>query len=83
VTNKRYVGIPTPDMYKRIFEDNPEGRAIFEYLAGKYQARSHTIGGIDAILKTFDNNGAAKVIAFIDRQLDRANGATIDEPQDD
>ena len=83
MTIKRYVGIPTPDMYKRVFEDNHEGRAIFEYLAQMFQAKSVTKGGIDAILQTFDNNGSAKVIAFIDRQLDRANGATIDEPQDD
>ncbi len=71
------------DDYKLIFEDHRVGAAIFEDLYRRFasNAKVHTDGGIDAVLKTYRASAHREVIEFIARQINRANGVT--DPNED
>lgn len=77
----------TPEHYRQIFEVDARGRAILADLAHRFMQPCVSEGGIDAILKTYERGGMAKVIAFIDQQIDLANGgaersSVIDIPEE-
>lgn len=64
----------TPEHYRQIFEQDARGRAILADLARRFILPSVTVGGIDAVLQTAERGGMAKVLTFIDQQIDNANG---------
>ncbi len=78
--SRDYEDIPTPDMFKRVFEDSKEGAAILEYLIRRFCRPAVTKGGIDAILQTFSNDGARQVPEYIVAKINQANGVNQDEP---
>lgn len=65
---------PTALDYKQIFEDNKVGAAIFEDLINRFARAQVSTGGIDAILRTYENGGMRKVLDHITVQINRANG---------
>lgn len=72
---------PTAADYKAIFEDHRTGARILEDLIKRFARPAVTEGGIDAVLKTFNNAGQRKVIDFIAARINQANGVDDDEPQ--
>lgn len=64
----------TPATYKAIFEDDARGAAILEDLVARFNRGSVSSGGIDAVLKTFEHGGQKKVLDYIMRRIDQANG---------
>lgn len=74
---------PTPEMYLRVFEDNPAGAAILQHLISRFSRPAVTKGGIDAVLQTYYNNGASQVLTFITMKIEQANGVQHDDPEGD
>lgn len=70
--------VATPEDYRQIFEHDRRGQAILAQLAHRFSQASVTSGGIDAILQTFENGGANKVLRFIDQQIDLASNGGED-----
>lgn len=64
----------TPELYRQIFEVDARGAAILEHLTTIFSKAAVTDGGIDAILKTYNNMGSTKVVQFIVGQINVANG---------
>ena len=62
------------DMFKRVFEDHHEGRACLDILVQIFARNAVTTGGIDAILKTYQQDGSRKVLDYILNQINIANG---------
>mgnify|MGYP001593021033 CR=1 FL=1 len=77
--------VPTPEMYRELFETNRNGAAILEQLLTMFSKGAVTAGGIDAVLKTFKNSGNQEVVQFIVGQINIANGEaplSAEIPQD-
>lgn len=70
-----------PEAYARVFDMTPEGKAVLEELVRIFARPAKLTGGIDAILATYHNDGARRVVEFIASQINRANG--VEEPNDD
>lgn len=68
---------PTPADYKLIFEDHRIGAAILEQMIRVFARPPVTTGGIDAVLQTYDRNGARRVLEYITAQVNRANGVDV------
>jgi hypothetical protein len=68
-------------LYLDIFETDPRGAAIFEDLYRHFasNAKVHTEGGIDAVLKTYRAAAHREVIEYIVRQTNLARH--VDETQ--
>ena len=49
-----------PDTYKRLFENSADGTAVLEDLVTRFSRAQVSKGGIDAILKTYENGGAGR-----------------------
>lgn len=64
----------TPEMYARVFENHAEGVLILEDLTRRFARPAVTTGGIDAILQTYDRNGARRVVEFIVGRINQAHG---------
>lgn len=62
------------DMFKRVFEDHHEGRMCLEILIQRFARNAVTVGGIDAVLKTYQQDGSRKVLDHIMNQINIANG---------
>lgn len=62
------------DMFKRVFEDHHEGRMCLELLIRRFARNAVTVGGIDAVLKTYQQDGSRKVLDHIMNQINIANG---------
>lgn len=62
------------DMFKRVFEDHHEGRMCLELLIQRFARNAVTTGGIDAVLKTYQQDGSRKVLDHIMNQINIANG---------
>lgn len=62
------------DMFKRVFEDHHEGRMCLELLIKRFARNAVTVGGIDAVLKTYQQDGSRKVLDHIINQINIANG---------
>lgn len=63
-------------LYHDIFEVDARGVVIFEDLYRRFasKARVHTNGGIDAVLKTYQDAAHREVIEYIVTRCNRANG---------
>lgn len=64
------------DLYKQIFEDDRRGAAILEELVARFSRPAVTKGGIDAITETYFRAGQRSVFEFIVSQINRANGVS-------
>jgi len=62
--------------YRDIFETDKRGAEIFEDLYRRFasKAKVHTAGGIDAVLKTYQDAAHREVIEYIVTRVNRANG---------
>lgn len=72
-----------PAAYARLFEADPEGAAILEELVVLFARPAVLEGGIDAVLKTYDRNGARRVLDFITNRINLANGVQSHDDNDD
>ncbi|BBP82449.1 hypothetical protein PHLH8_20910 [Pseudomonas sp. Pc102] len=70
------------ELFKRVFEDHHEGRIALEILINRFARNAVTVGGIDAILKTYIQAGNREVLDHILLRIDRANGAHVTEEED-
>ncbi len=77
-------------LYRDIFDVDKRGLEIFEDLYSRFagNARVHTTGGIDAVLKTYRDAAHREVIEYIVTRCNRANGVNDSpnppgEPDDD
>lgn len=63
-------------LYRDIFEVDVRGAAIFEDLYRRFasKAKVHTAGGIDAVLKTYQDAAHREVIEYIVTMVNRGNG---------
>lgn len=63
-------------IYRDIFEVDNRGIAIFEDLYRRFasKAKVHTSGGIDAVLKTYQDAAHREVIEYIVTMVNRGNG---------
>ena len=68
----------TDAMFKRVFEDHHEGRIVLDLLIQRFARNACTIGGIDAILKTYQQSGHREVLDHIVLRINRANGVQED-----
>ena len=68
-------------MFKRVFEEHHEGRLALEILINRFARNAVTVGGIDAILKTYMQAGNREVLDHILLRINRANG--VQEPEED
>jgi len=76
------TGKPTPQDYALVFADHKVGAAILEDLVSRFARGAVTTGGIDAILRTYQNDGRRQVIDFIVSQVNRAHNVSIDGEYD-
>lgn len=70
-------------MFKRVFEDHHEGRLVLDILVNRFARNACTIGGIDAILKTYQQSGHREVLDHIVLRINRANGVQVDANDND
>lgn len=63
-----------PQVYARLFEDDPGGAAILEELTRVFAKNAVTDGGIDAVLKTYQRDGARRVLEFIMTKCNATRG---------
>ncbi len=63
-------------LYRDIFDVDVRGQAIFEDLYRRFASRAkvHTAGGIDAVLKTYQDAAHREVIEYIVTMVNRGNG---------
>jgi hypothetical protein len=63
-------------LFRDIFEVDRRGIEIFEILYRRFasKAKVHTAGGIDAVLKTYQDAAHREVIEFIVAACNRAGG---------
>jgi len=63
-------------LYRDIFETDKRGVVIFEDLYRRFasKAKVHTNGGIDAVLKTYQDAAHREVIEYIVTRVNRARG---------
>lgn len=70
-------------LYRDIFESDRRGARILEDLHARFgRVQVHTVGGIDAVLKTFKSGAEAAVIGYIFQQINRANNAPDPDPEE-
>jgi len=69
-------------LFRDIFETDKRGALIFEDLYRRFasKARVHTAGGIDAVLKTYQDAAHREVIEYIVTRVNRANGVNDSQP---
>lgn len=78
----QYTSEQMDDMFKRVFEQHAEGRIVLDALIQRFARNAVTVGGIDAILKTYQQSGHREVLDHILLRIDRANGAQ-DQPEEE
>lgn len=71
--------IATPQDYADIFEDHRTGQKIYEDLIARFGMVRGQATGIDRVLNTFEYQGQRKVIEFITRRINQANGVDNDD----
>ncbi|WPE28066.1 hypothetical protein PshuTeo1_38010 [Pseudomonas hunanensis] len=77
-----YTSEQLDDMFKRVFEQHAEGRIVLEALISRFARNAVTVGGIDAILTTYQQSGARMVLDHIVLRINRANGVQ-DQPNEE
>lgn len=65
-------------MFQRVFEGHHEGRQVLELLIQRFARNACTVGGIDAVLKTYMQAGNREVLDHILLRINRANGVQED-----
>ncbi|WP_433886943.1 hypothetical protein [Pseudomonas vranovensis] len=70
------------DMFKRVFEDHHEGRICLDLLVQRFSKNAVTMGGIDAVLRTYLQAGHREVLDHILLRINRANGVQ-DQPEEE
>lgn len=70
------------DMFKRVFEQHAEGVLVLEHLIQRFSRNAVTVGGIDAVLKTYLQAGHREVLDHILLRINRANGVQ-DQPEEE
>lgn len=78
MTNDR----PTAQDYKDLFEVDKRGQRILDDLIRRFIRPPVSVGGIDAVLQTYDRAGQRKPLDFIMQQINRANGAPDDNQEE-
>lgn len=73
---------PTPELYRQLFEDDKRGAAILDQLERLF-SKPAELHGENAALVTYHRMGARSVIEHILNQINRANGAHVQEGEDD
>lgn len=63
-----------PGIYARVFDELRDGQAILEELTLRFARGAKLNGGIDAVLQTYHNAGAASVVQFIIARINQARG---------
>ena len=61
-------------MFKRVFEQHAEGVIVLEHLIQRFSKNAVTVGGIDAVLRTYLQAGHREVLDHILLRINRANG---------
>lgn len=71
-------------LFHDIFEVDRRGAEVFEVLYRKFAAHAkvHTDGGIDAVLKTYQDSAHREVIEYIVTRCNRARGVPDAQPED-
>lgn len=67
------------EVYVRVFVNNPEGAQVLAEMERLFVRSVVTEGGIDAVLKTYHQQGKRDVIEWIAARINRANGAITQE----
>lgn len=70
------------DIFKRVFEGHAEGAIVLESLIQRFSKNAVTVGGIDAVLKTYLQAGQREVLDHILLRINRANGVQ-DQPEEE
>lgn len=72
-------------MFKRVFEQHAEGVMVLELLIQRFSKNAVTVGGIDAVLKTYLQAGHREVLDHILNRINRANGVedANDNPEEE
>lgn len=73
---------PTPQDYADLFEVDKRGQRILDDLIRRFIRPPVSVGGIDAVLQTYDRAGQRKPLDFIMQQINRANGAPDDNQEE-
>lgn len=73
---------PTPQDYADLFEVDKRGARILDDLIRRFIRPPVSVGGIDAVLQTYDRAGQRKPLDFIMQQINRANGAPDDNQEE-
>ena len=68
-------------MFKRVFEQHAEGVIVLEHLIQRFSKNAVTVGGIDAVLRTYLQAGHREVLDHILLRINRANGVQ-DQPEE-
>lgn len=79
----QYTPEQLDDMFKRVFEQHAEGRIVLDALIGRFARNAVTVGGIDAILTTYQQSGARMVLDHILLRINRANGVRDPNTQEE
>lgn len=61
-------------MFKRVFEQHAEGAIVLDVLIQRFSKNAVTVGGIDAVLRTYLQAGHREVLDHILLRMNRANG---------
>lgn len=69
-------------MFKRVFEQHAEGVIVLEHLIHRFTKNAVTVGGIDAVLRTYLQAGHREVLDHILLRINRANGVQ-DNPNEE
>ncbi|MDH0639088.1 hypothetical protein N5D52_19310 [Pseudomonas sp. GD03860] len=78
----QYTSEQLDDMFKRVFEQHAEGVIVLDQLVQKFSKNAVTVGGIDAVLRTYLQAGHREVLDHILRRINRANGVQ-DQPEEE
>lgn len=72
-------------LFHQIFEEDKRGAAVFDDLYRRFasKAKVHTAGGIDAVLKTYQDAAHREVIEYIVTRVNRHNGVRDEPPPDE
>lgn len=78
----QYTPQQMDDMFRRVFEQHAEGAIVLEQLIRVFARNAVTVGGIDAVLKTYMQAGNREVLDHILLRINRANGVQ-DQPDEE
>ncbi|NWA03728.1 Bbp19 family protein [Pseudomonas gingeri] len=77
----QYTPEQMDEMFKRVFEQHAEGVIVLDHLIQRFSKNAVTVGGIDAVLRTYLQAGHREVLDHILLRINRANG--VQEPTEE